>query len=267
MDDKIIKLYNEGKSLAYLSREFGLSTYKIRQFLIDNNIHIRSRAEQNVFSNQERSLSVDNQYFNIIDTPKKAWILGFLAADGTVDKTRNRIKIALSSSDKEILEKIRAEIKIERKILNTETNRGYQVSELSWSSSNHKEQLKKYGIVPNKTYLPMFVPNILSNELKFAFIQGFFDGDGCFKDDGAYCRWEICAYRPEILQSIANIINDEFNINKQVYKDPSRQNYYTLTYSTEEAWLILQKCYTICPLYLDRKFQKIILWAKRNQRI
>lgn len=267
MDDKkIIELYQQGKSLAALSRLTGLSTYKVRQLLVNNNIQIRTQAQQNVFSNQERTKSVNNDYFNNIDTAKKAWILGFLAADGSIALDRNRIKIGLSTVDKEILEKIREEIQIERTVLDMETNNGYQVSELSWSSANQKKQLAKFGIVPNKTYKPMFVPS-LSTNLQLAFIQGFFDGDGCFKDDGTTCRWEICSYRSEILQSIANILNKQFNANKRPYKDPSRQNYWTLTYSTKDAWNILNKCYSICPLYLNRKFQKVITWARRNQRI
>lgn len=266
MDEQIITLYQEGQSLAALSREFGLSTYKIRQFLVNNNIHIRSKAEQAVFTNQQRTKSVDINYFDNIDTPKKAWILGFLAADGTVDENRNRIKIGLSTVDREILEKIKTEIKIERKILDTETNNGFSVSELVWSNCNHKIQLAKYGIIPKKTYKEMKVPDFTS-DLQLAFIQGFFDGDGCFKDDGQYCRWEVCAYRPEILQSIEQVIHKNFGFSKQVYKDKSRDNYYTLTYSTEEAWSILKRCYEICPLYLNRKMQKVILWAKRNQRI
>lgn len=268
MDDKeIIELYKKGKSLASLSRLSNLSTYKVRQLLVNNNIKIRTQAQQNVFSNQERTKSVDEKYFNIIDTPNKAWMLGFLAADGSVSKDRNRIKIGLSTIDKEILEKIRQEMKIERAILDMETNNGYQVSELSWSSANQKKQLANFGIVPNKTYKVMEVPAFSLVDLKLAFVQGFFDGDGCFKDDGKTCRWEVCSYRPEILQSIANTLNEIFSTNKQPYQDPSRQNYWTLTYSTEDAWNILKKCYNVCPLYLDRKFQKVMNWAKRNQRI
>ena len=108
MDDKqIIELYKQGKSLAALSRLTGLSTYKVRQLLVNNNVQIRTQAQQNVFSNQERTKSVNNDYFNDIDTVNKAWILGFLAADGNVASNRNRIKIGLSTVDKEILEKIR----------------------------------------------------------------------------------------------------------------------------------------------------------------
>lgn len=269
MDDKkIIELYKKGKSLAALSRMNNLSTYKIRQLLVNNGITIRTQAQQNVYSNQERAKSVDETYFDKIDNPKKAWILGFLAADGSISKNRNLIKLGLSSVDKEILEKIKKEIKIERGILDTETNQGFKISELDWSNANHKKQLAKFGIVPNKTYKSMQVPN-LPLDLQIAFIQGYFDGDGTFKDDGTTCRWEICSYRPEILESIADVLNKLINYSniKFPYESKSRKNYWTLTYSTKEAFLILQKSYKICPLYLQRKYNKFINWAQRNQRI
>lgn len=267
MDDKlIIKLYSEGKSLAALSRMSGLSTYKVRQLLVNNNIEIRTQAQQNVFSNQERAKSVNEHYFDKIDNLKKAWILGFIAADGSISKKRNCIKIGLSTVDKEILEKIRQEVKIERCILDSETNNGFAISDLTWSNANHKYQLSKYGIVPNKTYHTINVPK-LPLELQLAYIQGYFDGDGCFRDDGKYCRWEICGYKKETLESIANVLNKFVKKDKKVYMSPNRKNYYTLTYSTEDAFTILNKSYEICPLTLKRKRDKFFNWAKRNQRI
>lgn len=265
-DLEIIDLYNKGKSLASLSRKTNLSAYKIKQLLMNNGVQIRTRAQQNMLSNQERAKSVNHSYFDLIDNPKKAWILGFIAADGNISSNRNRIKIALAEQDSEILEKIKNEIEIERGILHTETNKGFLISELSWSSKNHKEQLKKYGIVPNKTYHPILVPS-LPFELQLAYIQGYFDGDGCFKDDKNYCRWEVCSYRKENLQSISQIISKLGIEYKDAYSAPSRNNYFTLTYSTEDAFVILKKCYEICPLYLERKHLKFINWATRNQRI
>lgn len=262
----IIKQYQEGASLASLSRTTGLTTYKVRQLLVNNHIQIRTQAQQNVFSNQQRSLSVDNNYFDNINNPHKAWILGFLAADGNVNEDRNRIKIGLSSIDKEILEKIKQEIQIERAILDTETNNGFQISELCWSSANHKNKLSQYDIVPNKTYKGIHLPN-LSEELQLAYFLGYYDGDGCFKDDDTTCRIEICSYLPDILQDFVELHKKVFNFEREVYKDPSRNNYYTLTYSTQMVEPILNKCYTICDLYLERKFLKYITWAKRNKRI
>lgn len=45
-----------------------------------------------------------------------AYILGFLSADGTVSRNGNRIKIGLSSVDRNFLELIKEELRVEKKI-------------------------------------------------------------------------------------------------------------------------------------------------------
>lgn len=263
---EIIKLYNEGKSLSFIANKYNTYNAKIKSILVQNGITIRTRAEQNRINNQERGLKVNHKYFDNIDSNEKAWLLGFLAADGSIAADRNRIKIGLSSIDRQILENIKFVLKSEKNILDYETNKGFQVSELSWSSENHKKQLAKYGIVPNKTYKEMHLPNF-DLDKQLSFILGYFDGDGCFKDDGATCRFEICSYRPELLEDFAKILNNFCNSNKKVYQSNNRKNYYTLTYSTKEARKILDKLYSLKTnnLFLLRKYQKYISWLKKNK--
>ena len=263
---EIIKLYNEGKSLSFIANKYNTCGVKIKSILEKEGIKIRTRAEQNRITNQERGKKVNHHYFDNIDSNRKAWILGFLAADGNVASDRNRIKISLSSVDREILENIKLALESERDILDYETNNGFNISELSWSSENHKIQLAKYGIVPNKTYKEMHLPNF-DLDKQLSFILGYFDGDGCFKDDGTTCRFEICSYRPELLEDFAQVLNNFCNSDKKVYKDNSRENYYTLTYSTKDARKILDKLYTLGPgnMFLLRKYEKYRHWLEKNK--
>ena len=263
---EIIKLYNEGKSLSFIANKYNTYGAKIKSVLIQNGIQIRTRAEQNRITNQQRGLKVNHHYFDNIDSNRKAWLLGFLMADGNVASDRNRIKIGLSSVDRQILENIKLALESEREILDYETNNGFKISELSWSSENHKKQLAKYGIVPNKTYKELHIPSF-DLDKQLSFILGYFDGDGCFKDDGNTCRFEICSYRPELLEDFAQILNNFCGSNKKVYKDKSRENYYTLTYSTNDAKKILDKLYTLGPsnMFLLRKYEKYKNWLEKNK--
>ena len=104
---EIIKLYNEAKSLSFIANKYNTCRVKIKSILEKEGIKIRTRAEQNRITNQERGKKVNHHYFDNIDSNRKAWILGFLAADGNIASDRNRIKISLSSVDREILEKIK----------------------------------------------------------------------------------------------------------------------------------------------------------------
>lgn len=266
----IIELYQKGKSLAFIANKYNTYGDKIKRILKENGITIRTKAEQNKITNQERGKKVNHQYFDNIDSLQKAWILGFIAADGSVASDRNRIKISLSGIDKDILEKIRQEIEVERVVKCSTTNQGFSVAALAWSSENHKRKLAQYSIVPNKTYKGIRLPH-LDTDYQLAYLLGYFDGDGCFKDDGATCRIEICSYDFNILQDFVDLVYKIFKIQKTVYKDPSRKDYYTITYSTKQAVIILDYLYNLMNkanyFYLRRKYDKYLTWKKRNNKI
>ena len=263
---EIINLYTKGlKSMSYIANKFSIDPRKVKNILQSQGVTVRTRAQQNTITNQERGKKVNHDYFNEINSLQKAWVIGFLAARGAVGKDNNSIKIGLSSTDREILEKIKVELGIEREIHDSETNRGFQISQLEWSSANQKTQLQKYGVIPNKTYHPMRLPDFKADDLKLAYLLGYFDGDGCFKNDGKYCRFEICSYRIEILESFSSFILERFGFKKKVLKDKSRNDYYTLTYSTQEVVEILGTLYKLELFSLQRKKEKYMTW--KNSRI
>ena len=101
---------NKKYGLIKSGKEVGVSSYIVRRLLLERGIHIRSFSEAASNSNIARRMyEVDDSYFSQ-ENPKMAYLLGFLAADGTVSKDSNRIKIGLSSVDKDFLEQIRCEI-------------------------------------------------------------------------------------------------------------------------------------------------------------
>lgn len=255
----IIKDYQSGQSLNKVSNKYSLSVYKLKKLLLKNNIKIRNRKEQNILSNQERGKKVNHTFFDTIDTKEKAYLLGFLAADGNVSNTNNRIKLGLSSVDREILERIKILLDVEKEILDYQTSEGYNVSELNWSSMNQKVKLAKYDIVPNKTYKKISIKNV-PNEFIFSYILGYYDGDGCFRNDGNYCRFEICAFSPYLLKEISEIINKKIGSDVEVKKAKSRKDYYTITYSTRYAIAILDFLYDDNNFYLKRKYDKYLQW-------
>jgi len=49
----------------------------------------------------------DERYFELIDSPDKAYSLGLLAADGNISPRLTAVRIALKLNDQDILEKFR----------------------------------------------------------------------------------------------------------------------------------------------------------------
>lgn len=261
---ELIEFYQDGASLAELGRIYNKDAQTIKRTLIANNVIIRTRAEQTRLTNMRRKKSVDDTYFSNIDTVNKAWMMGFIAADGTIRKNENAIKIGLSTVDREILEKIKAEIKIERPIYDSVTQNGFAISELCWSSYQQKQDLSKYGIVNNKTYLPIYLPNFNNHELTLAFILGYFDGDGSFSvsKDGKYVRFRLCAHRNELLKDIGEYLKRIYGATYSLSKD--NRGLYELSISTTFALSILHDMYALNSLRLDRKYRKYLEYINQE---
>ena len=246
------------ESLAELSRRYDVTTASIKKILLENDIHIRDRREQTHFTNMKRAKSCNNDYFSNIDTYNKAWLIGFLASDGTVRKDGNSIKIGLSARDKEILEKIKEEVQIERKILEYTTSNGFDIVEMEWSSAQQKQDLAQYGVVPNKTYIENSLPTFENDNYTLAYILGYFDGDGSISlSPQGYLRFRLCCYTENFLKSIAAFFERKYGATYSLSKDPNRQMY-ELSISTTYAKHIFEDMYNLNSLHLDRKYQKYL---------
>ena len=137
-------------------------------------------------SNKKEHVS---DYFRIINSETKAYILGYIVADGSIEESirKNRpsklirLRFGCISEDDEILKLIQKEITPYNKL------RYYQPKQV-----NHKQvtilqicdkelinDLRSlYNIHPRKTYNSNFTfPNI-PQKYKRDFIRGFIDGDG-----------------------------------------------------------------------------------------
>ena len=257
--DVIIDAYcNKKYGLVKTGKLIGVNQRIVRKVLIENNIHIRSLAEANKANAiNTRKYKVNDDYFDK-ESHNMAYILGFLAADGTVSRNGNRIKIGLSSVDRGFLESIRKELGIESSIFDYETSNGYLVSELSFTSSKIKQKLCEYNVIPGKTETFTF-PTNLNKEYWIDFIRGYFDGDGSVGTAGpSAIRWQICSHRPHVLETIVNFLYEEYNIPKvSIQKNKKGNSFlYTIQYSNNSTRKIYQILYTDNSLYLPRKFEK-----------
>ena len=122
---------------------------------------------------RKREHIIDDEYFNTIDSHQKAYIVGFLYADGTIDK--NGFTINIHKRDIKILEFIKKELKTDY-LIKPNSNNDYVVFKIV--SEKITKDLISYGILKNKTYTSKTLP--LLNQTKFinSMLCGFFDGDG-----------------------------------------------------------------------------------------
>jgi intein/homing endonuclease len=123
-----------------------------------------------------RKYSLNENYFEKIDSDDKAYILGFIYADGSVYK--NYLSIWLAIKDVEILDFIKEKLDYGGIIYNSyNKKKNKKYVGLTISSNKIVSDLNKFGIINNKTYQSKTLP-IYNKKYEKAFLRGFFDGDG-----------------------------------------------------------------------------------------
>jgi hypothetical protein len=167
----------------------GLSDYAIARSLgCSRPLVTRFRGAEGLIRNpQPRSYSVDHHFFRTIDSPTKAYWLGFILADGCIDFDRRRnpraLVVKLSAKDRGHLEKLAESIRfngpIREKIEFTRGKR-YRKTYIAVSSSELCRDLVDAGWWDFKANGDTRIFTKVPKEQLGNFMRGFFDGDGCF---------------------------------------------------------------------------------------
>ena len=168
----VIDDYNQYHNTKDLANKFNVSTDAIRRLLKKNNIKLLTT--QDLGKNKRPR---NSNYFENIDTPDKAYWLGFLYADGYNNEKDNLIRINLQKKDEQHLQKFLNAINgqnFEIKYQNKDNK--HDISYITICDKKLSEDLSKHGCFQNKTNKITF-PQI-DEKLYFHFIRGYFDGDG-----------------------------------------------------------------------------------------
>lgn len=134
---------------------------------------------------RKRKYLINERFFEVIDSPAKAQILGFIYADGCIamkSPTSGNLHIALATRDREYLEWIAAQTGSNRPIWDDEMivlgKRRYK-SVFTTSHPTIIKHLARLGVTPRKS-LTIGFPTVgqVPDALMGAFIRGVFEGDG-----------------------------------------------------------------------------------------
>lgn len=121
--------------------------------------------------------TLNEHYFDYIDTEEKAYWLGFLFADGAVNN--NTIYFGQSEDRIEIVKKFAEALDLTKSIKISVPKKGKRFYSYQFTSKILANRLKELGCFPNKSLILKFNENIVDNQFMNSFIRGYFDGDGC----------------------------------------------------------------------------------------
>lgn len=258
--DETIRLYSElNMSQEQVSKIVKLAIGTVRKILKSNDIHIKQQKEWLT------KYYVNSNYFDEIDTPNKAYFLGFMYADGNVSKTGNTIQIALQSRDKHILEHMKVELGCEDHPLylderSKKNSNKQDVYQLNIKNEQLHNSLIKHGVVPNKTHICEY-PFWLPDDLHRHFIRGLMDGDGCIHNISekypSRRGVDICG-NPKFCPQLKSVIENMLSIHCSLIVVDKKRGTDTMrvTISGKQNTLkFLNWIYEDADMYLYRKYE------------
>lgn len=213
-------------------------------------------------------------YFEKIDTYAKAYILGFIAADGALVPAKKgptiTLTITIKYEDKALLEFIKAEIGNEHPLLEIVRLNSYDTTKmihhirLAFSTPQIVHDIMKYGITPRKS---LTLGNIIGNipyEFRDAFIIGYFDGNGSVSiRDGLHPNEHGCMVYDYSLyiqiRSTRAFLEGVCN-HLQIDKSHIHQNDSIphLAFANKKDTYRFYQCYEHLPFYYKRKHDKFL---------
>ena len=264
---EIEKMYLEDDlTPSQIGEQFNSKRYQINYILKKHGI-------QKSISEAKRKYTLNESYFDEIDAPNKAYILGFLYADGYNNRINNSVVLSLSKEDREILEKISEEVGsnkplFESDYINKNDGTERHMLILTMASKHMCESLEKWGLTQNKTFTITF-PDFLKEDLIPHFIRGYFDGDGCACStfDKGRPKFQITLMSStQFCNGLIDYLETQdihFYINQPLRK--SEKNKIVRSGSNKELPKFINLIYKDADLYLNRKRNKCYAYLEIKQ--
>lgn len=264
--EEITKLYQEGRTAKEISSLLG---FKYHQPIYN---YFKKMGWERTGKTGKRTYKVDKNFFKCINTEEKAYVLGFICADGHIEK--DRLTITVSIKDKDILEKIRSAMHSNHPIKEIQRINPYKKAnrekltlvELMMGSVELVKPLFNMGLTTNKTYtlsgnILKYIPKYLMRD----FLRGYFDGDGNVSfgkryNSGYKYNINICGNEDFLLKSFQTY----FPSNNKLYKDLySRQCYVWKISQRDKVKDFMYYLYYNSSIFLQRKYNEFrkIMWA------
>ena len=301
IEEKIVENFKEGNTIASISKELKIDRHKIsdilrnlgyktsrkldisdsdKEYIISAYHNTTAKILSEQFKCSESAISaiwakaglkgkiarrytLNENYFEKIDSANKAYFLGFLMADGciysrktTKNKCQKWVRLSIHKKDIEVLEKFKEELKSNLPILIGKDD----MASITIVSDIMADHLSKYGIVERKTWSSSIVTDLIPDEYLFSLLTGHFDGDGSIMVEkekthipSAYSISIVGNYENMMIYSnILNLFNIENNVKEDNRIDKYNDKFFYLTVATNAS-----NKYNFCMKYLNNQCFKL----------
>ena len=210
-------------------------------------------------------------YFDKINSAEKAYILGFICADGSLVSNKNgsvSLTITLKYEDKDVLEFMKSELNSNHKLLEIKRKSSFDENKyihhirLSLSHKKLVSDLMKYGITQRKSLTMGNIINNIPYDFRNSFIVGYFDGDGSVTISNKNHKRGKVYYRKTNIVSIRGTFDflygicEHLNISKSLVKQ--YDSIPSLTFTSKKDIGRFIQCYRDLKFYFKRKYNKFL---------
>ena len=259
------QIFSEDDVKFIINNYYTMTSSEIGKVLGFSDKQIRGKIQHLNIDSKRRK--INDRYFENIDTPLKAYFLGFIYADGWIVYSEKRgnyeFGMELQSCDKYILERLNTELGNQNIIyhsdpkdvfINGNLAHGGHSDVLRVYSKDLILDLMRHGVDTRKSGKDTYP--IVSDEFFFDFLRGYIDGDGCYYMDNNHTYMHITCASITPLEYIQNKLN-MFGIKIQIYTENNKK--YRLMCTSDNAMnkLISHLYYEDGLFCLQRKYEKI----------
>ncbi len=268
---EILGLYKKGESFTEIAKKFSTDRKAVAKKLKEEpDLNIRGQGSYS------RKYNLNEHYFDIVDTEDKAYMLGFIYADGNNLFSQNRISIKLAKRDEDILKKFSSIMYYDQTVLNylklkNKKGKEFEYVSLNFFSEHLSQQMNKLGVYEAKSYKITY-PEWLDENLHKHFIRGLIDGDGWIylpksnRDSpnvGLICTRQINEYIKSMFESKLGLKSYFAKAHKQdpnVMCEIRVKNYH-------QCKIILDWLYKDATIYLNRKYNLYLDFLDRYENL
>lgn len=257
---EIIDSYiKKGLSMQKIAKLFDCDPRTISRLLKQNNI-------PNITNTVNRRLKED--FFENIDSEEKAYFLGLLITDGTVSPSNPLIRLALTETDVQILKDFQKVIQHDGKLSfskgNGKTKPHYVIN---ICSKQMKEDLSKYGVIPQKTELMTSLYKEVEESLLPHYLRGLIDGDGyIYKGHSSWYVGFTTKYY-QVADDVLSLLYTFFPTEKRnkIYKNGKGGRNYQIMIGGKKAGKICEALYLNSHFHIPRKYELAMEVLKKYQ--
>lgn len=199
-----------------------------------------------------------NQEFSKKWSHKMAYVLGFITADGNLQKTEGGHLIHIASDDYDVIAKIKTAMGMMGRILEKKRENGKISYSLRFSDKVIFNDLLKLGITPQKSLVVK--PPSIPEKFLWDYIRGFFDGDGCvyIRNTKYPSKLHVLFYTgsfplADFLYKKCRAVLPEYK--GQIMIKKKKNNHYVLHFGQKDSETLYRYLYKETSLFMKRKHE------------